>query len=228
MCLNMHRRAIRQLHACHGGTGELRQSLLQCIRVPLFLLARRLGRSRRKDICQTNDNEVEAWETLFKKSDKQEKIVLFNWPKVYPPFVSVLSAFLLVPLPPQAQWGLSSHLSLLSGLSGSVINQKAALFTSVTLSARLRERIRSVAHRGCDSNDYWFPEKAIIHLSLLHFLTVAHCLSLSCSLYYLASFFRFTPIIPLPPSGSELDRLKHLCSCFHFSLCSALQYSCIY
>lgn len=69
------------------------------------------------------------------------------------------------------------HLSLLSGLSGSRINQHAVLFKSVTLSAQL---CRSVTpHRDHDSSDYWFLGQAIIHPSLLHFLTASLFLAFS-------------------------------------------------
>ncbi len=84
------RGTIRKLHAGHGNTED--KACCSAF-ASLFSVACRLGRSQRQHICQTNDNEMEAWETLFKNSDKQEKTVVFNWPKVYPLFVLVLFAF---------------------------------------------------------------------------------------------------------------------------------------
>lgn len=139
MWLNMHRRAIRKPAAARYTPF-------------VFLLACRLGRSQREDICHRNDNEAEAWETLFRRNltNRRKKR------SVGPSWGFILACLVLLaphppthpPLPPQAQRGLSLHLSLslLSGLSGSLINQQAALFTSVTLSAQL---CRSVTpHRG--------------------------------------------------------------------------------
>lgn len=76
----------------------------------------------------------------------------------------------LILLLPQAQQGLPPHFSLLCGLSESLINLQAVLFTSVILAAQLRKR--SVAHWGCESQNYRFQDKTIIHLSLLHILTL--------------------------------------------------------
>lgn len=83
-----------------------------------------------KTFCQTNDNEVQAWETLFKKADKQEKDVVFNWPKGLSSLCLSPVCLCSSPLFPQAHRGLSLHLSpsLLSGLSGSLINRLAVLF----------------------------------------------------------------------------------------------------
>lgn len=92
-------------------------------------MRRRRGRLCLEEIWQTGEKNV-----LLDRPEVLSSLVWFYLPPTHPP------------LPPQAQRGLSLHLSLslLSGLSGSLINQQAALFTSVTLSAQL---CRSVTPR---------------------------------------------------------------------------------
>lgn len=135
-------------------TGEYDRACCSALNSFCFYWHAHLEKVRGKGICQTNDNELEAWETLFKNSGKWEKNVLFNWVKVYPLFVLVPFAFTRPFDSSGTARIIPTSLSLLSGLSGSLINLQAVLFTSVTLSARLRERKRSVAHRGCDLQDY--------------------------------------------------------------------------
>lgn len=186
MWLNMHRRAVRKPAAA----------------LPLFLLARRLAGSLRQDICQTNANAVEAWETLLRRSDKQEENVLSGRSEVYPLVFGVFfylpSLLLLILASSGAGRIIPPCIALrLTGRSGNIINQQPVLFTSVTLSAPL---CRSVtAHRRPLFTILLIPgvgRNSSLPPSFPHF----------CSLYYFISFLSL--VISPRASCCAFDLLK--------------------
>lgn len=124
----------------------LRQSLLQCIRLLIFQWLVDLDEVRGKTSAKQMIMRWKRGRLCLKNPTNRRKMFCLTGLR----FILSLSQSclpLLAPLPPQAQQGLSLHPSSLSGPSGSLINRQAALFTSVTLSAPLRER-KDLQHTG--------------------------------------------------------------------------------